>query len=482
MTDIPLQFADSDVFERVRTFFIQSGFTSSQSTGSGAPCAEMLSRFFSGNPVPEDEFLRTAGEAAYEDLRQLGLITNNGEVLAAPVRIRPLWGNYVLSDLKGGSTRRQDDFVFAPDDPDTLNYLSYLPMKPCDSFLEACGGSGIAALIAAGRYAGHAYSSDIAERSTVFARFSAALSGIANFTAVTGDTYEPVGDLTFDRIAVHPPYVPGLRHSFLFDGGGADGEEITRKHIENLPPRLKPGGRFYCRCMAGDRLGEPLEQRIRKWLGGHESDFDVALQVQGYQELNTFVLKSVQLGKTRPEEIPLWEELFAKIGLQKLALFVIVIQRHDSVRPPFTVRREEGAFSGNKELDWLIEFETARARRGASFILESRLKANRVLALNTVQTANEGDWTTRKLTVEVVHPHQLKYEIDPLSAYLLPKLDGTQTGAELFQSLVNAELISSSDSSDAQTFAAGLGELASGGFLTVEGFEPPSPRSSGTGQ
>ena len=45
-------------------------------------------------------------------------------------------------------------------------FLDVMPNEPCDSFLELCSGTGIAALVAARDFAKHAWATDIADRST----------------------------------------------------------------------------------------------------------------------------------------------------------------------------------------------------------------------------------------------------------------------------------------------------------------------------
>jgi methylase of polypeptide subunit release factors len=496
MPDIPVRFPSQEVFDRVRAFFQGAGFDDAHFNhmmgelkrtsavpkpgdlvASTEPCESMLIRLFLGGRVRENDFLRLAGEAVLRDLRELGLIVNESPgILASTVRVRPFLDLYVLSDHFIEGNDFADDFVHAPDDANTLNYLKYISLRPCDHFLEACGGSGIAALIAAKRCAKQAWSSDIAERSSTFARFGAALSGLGNFTAVTGDTYEPVEHLSFDRIAVHPPYIPVLRHSYIFHGGGVDGEQITRKHIADLHGRLKPGGRLYCRCAGTDRKGEALEQRVRKWLGEHQGEYDIAMQVLGYIDPWRFLTKSVRSGRTKPEELKQWEKVFEEMGLEKLVMSVFVVQRHDSPREPFTVRREEGPFSGPRELEWLLDMETERARRGVEMVLSSRLTINPMAVLNIMHVPREGDWQMRNQLVEVLHPHPMKFELDPLSAYLLPKLRGRMTGRELFASLMEEGLIAPDNVEEGVlNFGAGLSNLASGGFLFVEGFEPPAP-------
>lgn len=493
MSDIPVCFPGQEVFDRVRSFFRASGFDNEtfnrvrgdvrQDTppvrrgdiiaSTETPGVALL-HLFLGARIRTADLAGFAGEDTINDLRQLGLLAAAADdTLEATVRIRPFLNLYVISDHHTEGEAFRDDFVHAPDDINTLSYLKYIPLSPCDDLLEACGGSGIAALLAADRCAQRAWSSDIAERSTAFARFGAALSGISNFTAVTGDTYDAVKDLAFDRIAVHPPYVPVLRHSYIFHGGGQDGEQITRKHIVELHGRLKPGGRLYCRCAGTDRKGEPLEQRIRKWLGENESEYDIAMQVLGYFDPWRFLATSVRTGRTKAEDLKQWEEIFKELGLERMLISIFVIQRHDSPRTAFTVRRDEGPYGGPRELEWMLQLHTALSKEGPELLLSSRLRANPALMLNIAHIPQDGDWQMRTQYVEVVHPHPMKYEIDPLSAYVLPKLDGNHTGREIFASLLEEGVLEAANPDEEMSnFANGLASLAGNGFLFLEGFEP----------
>ena len=54
--------------------------------------------------------------------------------------------------------------------------------------------------------------------------------------------YAPAGERQFDRIVVHPPYVPVLRPKYIYHDGGDDGEQIVRRAVTEMFPYLAPGG------------------------------------------------------------------------------------------------------------------------------------------------------------------------------------------------------------------------------------------------
>jgi len=240
---------------------------------------DLLIRLFLENLSVERDAARTL---PLDLLATLGLIVSHGAdagLLSGTVMLHPLRDLYIVSDrpssIEWDQRRPPDDFVYPAMIPNSQLFLDLIQPGPCDAFLDLCAGTGIAALVAARDGAAHAYSYDITQRSTVFAEFNRRLNGITNFSAAQGDLYQPAGELTFDRIVAHPPYVPVYRPQLIFDSGGQDGEQIVRRIIEGLPRYLRPGGRFYGLTMGSDRES-PFEQRLREWLSPAEREFDVA--------------------------------------------------------------------------------------------------------------------------------------------------------------------------------------------------------------
>ncbi|HUQ93089.1 MAG TPA: hypothetical protein VM120_15515 [Bryobacteraceae bacterium] len=493
---IPVRLAGDDVFDRVRALFrgtqFQEDLVESRSTDKDHPfppfedgmvpadadaAGLLIGLFLRGGRATEAVIREKLGAQGLEDLRQLGLLKREGDHYGPTVRIRPMYGLYVISDLWNSAsgpnpTDLADDVVFPPDIPNTLTYLSYLPLDPCGKFLEACGGSGVGALVLAQHGTGHAWAFDITERSTAYAAFNARLNGLKNFTAACGDTFEPANGILFDRIAAHPPYVPVLKHTWIYHAGGNDGEQITRKHVQDLHKVLAPGGRFYCRCLGSDRLDSPFEKRIREWLGEHSDEFDVALHVIRVLEPVTYIMASLMRGRSNTEDIAEWERQFSSIKLFRFLASVLVIQRRAEERPVFTVRRGKGLCSGPRELEWMIRWETLRAQGCEDIILDSKLKAGPVI-MHLREGVQNGRWVQLKRHLEVNHPYFSNSEVDALGAYLVPKADGTKTGREIFQGLIDEGAIGGS--LDPRLFARSMADLVSNGFITVEGHEPPRP-------
>jgi methylase of polypeptide subunit release factors len=499
MAAIPIRFGSDEQFARVRQLFLDHNFSDEEVGRRHDENRSPFRPYGEPNVVPPDGdgqellvglFLKSAaasrehltarlGEEGVESLEQLGLLRPAGSgMVEASVRVRPMFELFIVSDRWLPPEARkgplEDDVVFPPDTKNALTYLPFLPMLPCERYLEVCGGSGAAALIAAKNFAKHAYTFDITERSTVFARFSGRLNGITNFTAGQGDLYEPGGDLMFDRIAAHPPFVPVLDHTWIFHAGGNDGEQITRRLVEGLPDRLMPGGRFYCRCLGSDREEGPMEVRVRRWLGERHAEFDIGLFVLQMVEPSAYVTTSLLRSQSGPGDLPRWRELFERARIGRFLACMIVIQRRAEPRRVFTARRDHGPFSGPRELEWLLQWETLRAKgEAARMVLNSKLKAGPV-ELTVKHRPADGDWEMEGQTLNVKHPYLGNWDVEPWAAYLLPRPAGKMTGMDLYREFLEKGAIS--PDTPAEAFGEALAELVSGGFLVTEAHLPPEPQ------
>ena len=277
-------------------------------------------------------------------LDRLGLIARDTErpaMVYATVAVVPVGEELMVCD-RGCSPDGSDyplppDFVYPPVFDNTLRYLASLPSAPCDAMLEIGTGSGIGAIVGA-RRARRVWATDIEARAAHFARLNCRLAGLDNVTVLEGDLYKPVEGLTFDRIAFHLPWVPQPQSPYAFADGGEDGETVLRGSIESLPLFLRPGGQFYAILLASDREGERLEQRVRRWLGATENQFDVAVTELARKSPDGFLAQNLARGSICEKDIPLWMELWKATRTEAIVYGFLLVERHEGVREPVTSR------------------------------------------------------------------------------------------------------------------------------------------------
>src|SRR4029077_2937664 len=102
-------------------------------------------------------------------------------------------------DPDGDPYTPPEDVVFSAIYAGTLRFLRLLPEARGGNALDLCGGSGIGALRLA-RSARAATTADVAQRSAIFAEFTARLNGVP-IASLCGDLYAPVAGEQFDLIS-----------------------------------------------------------------------------------------------------------------------------------------------------------------------------------------------------------------------------------------------------------------------------------------
>lgn len=423
-----------------------------------------------------DEVRSHLGDAAVARLCALGLLAplaSDASLCWATVLMYPTRGLWIVSDRHtspdGSDLTPPEDIVYPAIIPNTDLFLDLLPSDSCDAFLDLCSGTAVAALAA--RYARRSWAFDITERSTWFGEFNRRLNGVENAVVARGDLYEPAGDLTFDRIVAHPPYVPVLKRRWIFDAGGEDGEQVTRRIVEGLPRYLRPGGRFYSLTMGTDREA-PFEERLREWLGARSAEFDVAFVNRRTVDPADYAARAVARRSGAPGDFEQWQAMFRERKIRALVYGFVMIQRRDSVRPAFTVRRQNGPATSQPEHEWLLGWETAAAADDSvDRIMRSRFKTAPACQLHVLNRMTEAEWTPVSYGLQTDYPFRMEMQAQPATVYLLTCCDGARTGDQLLVEMKSAGALHP-DTSPAE-FADLVRTLVSGGFVLMEGFALP---------
>ncbi|MGH7459817.1 MAG: methyltransferase, partial [Pseudomonas sp.] len=399
-----LKFGTDEEFARLRTLFQEVGYTE-RGVCARVGCPDMsrfvtrlgvviedalevcIQLFLEGEPVARSMADKLLPPGAPAFLTEFGLLAPDpGDPgnYVAPLSLYEAQGLYLISDqtvLVAGTGGRTvpDDVVYPAIQATTAEFLEAMPNTHCERLLDICSGTGVAALYAASTFADHAWAVDITERSTQVCEFNARLNGVENVTALTGDLFAPVAGLTFDRIVAHPPYMPATENKVIFRDGGEDGEQLTRRIIEALPDHLARGGRFYCRCMATDRQGAPLEERLRALLGPRHEEFDILIVFNVEAPPALFYSRLVARGSMTPAEYARQVEVLKTLAVEKMVIGFISIERRPSSQAAVTLRRciMQRRSPAPAEIDWGLAWERAQNDPG---LLSRLLSARPVLS------------------------------------------------------------------------------------------------------
>lgn len=476
-----LGYVEPDVCKRLGVETIHDATGTLDSSTAYDPQVLLIRLFLETAQVPWSTvraFLAPGDLAAIEDLGLLRSAAQDEDLCESTVALYPTEGLFIASDrgmgvvAPAGGERAPADVVFPAIGEATQRFIGLMPRTPCGDLLELCSGTGIAALMGASRFADHAWAIDITERSTRFARFNAALNNVDNVTPLEGDLYAPVGGLTFDRIVANPPYVPSLADEFIFRDAGEDGERVTWQILGGLPTYLRPGGDFYCACLATDREGAPLEERVRSALGERAPEFDVFVGEAAFLDPLVYFARRAERGTETFADIERRLKVFKRLGIRQFVLSAVLIHRRrdGASRPPVTVRRQVSRMTRPRDLQSALRWHAAAAAPDSpilSDLLRSRPRSNPHAQVRTIQRQHGGEWQVERVYLAAPGPFVADASCPPAYATVFMACDGRLTGREIFQDLKRRGVVPE-DAPDSD-FAELLKRLVEYGLLDVEG-------------
>ncbi|MEO8029000.1 MAG: methyltransferase, partial [Bryobacteraceae bacterium] len=409
---------------------------------------------------PAETAVLSAGGVA--QMADFGLIAESADgIWTARVALTPVENLYVATDRfnepDGTAFNGWDDLVYPCIFRTTRLFLEQIPRSPCEDVLDLCSGCGVGALLSSA--ANRTWAADITDRARDFARFNALLNGIENMNTLTGDMYEPSADAHYDRIVAHPPYQPVVKHSMIFNSGGLHGEELTSRIIEGAPAHLRPGGRLYCLCQVMDR-DVSAEHRIREWLGTGSEECDLVFIVHKSFEIQRYTALSVLRSGLVESDWLEWMRQLTKWKVKEMNYGMVVVQKRESRRPVFTVRRENGSPSTFDDLQRLLDWETHAARPGfEDYVMQKRFRTRKSSRLQIVHGFESAAWEIQDFRILNDSPWDATIAADQPTAHLMSLLTGERNGAACLREFRQAV-----DASPAE-FAQRIRVLVSGGFV-----------------
>jgi methylase of polypeptide subunit release factors len=433
-------------------------------------------------PVPQSLFTRLMPAGGPDLMRELGLLEIDAarpDHFRAPLSLYPIRGLYFVSDQLFTVVGRNgrvipDDVVYPALAGTTADFLNGMPDTPFSALLDLGTGTGVAALLAARQGTGQVWAVDITERSCRLCEYNASLNGIDRVAVRVGDLYEPVAGLTFDRIVAHPPYVPVLESHLIYRDGGADGEQITRRIIAGLPQHLRPGGHFYCRCLATDRKGAPLEQRIRALLGPGHEEFDVVLATQIGMRPADFYFKELTEGTMSHEVFERILKSFNDVAAETLTIAFVYIHRHERPQPPLTVRRTlaQRDHPTPAAMDWLVAWERMLERpEFAQQLWSARPIVSRYAKIQLAHQMRDGHLRALTSNASTNYPFAFLTESSPGLVLMLGACDGSRTVAQLYEEMKRVGVLPTSG--QVEDFVKLVRDLVSGAILELDSLRLP---------
>lgn len=439
--------------------------------------ALFLARVFIGGFVEDrvrfNEKLPVEVMSAFLDLGLLAEFKNDLKQLRSTVLMYPAEGKFIVADaggrLEGGAGYTGQDFVMSGTEDVCRDFIEAFGKSPCKRFLDMGTGSGLAALVGSD-FAESVWAVDITERAVKFANFNRLLNGAEHVTVLEGDLFAPVKGLQFDRIVSNPPFEPPLKSHMIFSEGGADGEAILGRLIQESPDLIVPGGRLYANICATDREGESFEQRVLRWLGKSADDFDVALFTRLEMKPESYSIHQILGDNLDSWKLQDFNLFYNNLRAYHVILGQLVIQRRFTARPVFRVRRKYGPQTSTPEMEWLLDWETRCTEPGFDEVLfGSRPQASARWELVAKHAYRDGRLAPLSYAFTTKYPFDVELSVAPWIAMTVADCNGKNTVAELYEALRKKAPV------PREEFVAAIKALIGSQFVTVEAVPATEP-------
>lgn len=313
---------------------------------STVPVAALVRLFTLGDPVDATEVAAALPTLGVAGAVELGLVAPEGDALVARCDLRPYaadgtdwWVASDLGELATGAPLRPDHVLGVGGASTTL--AAWTPRPDVARALDLGTGCGVQALHL-GAHADHVVVTDLSERALAFARFNAALNGLA-WDVRAGSMLDPVEGERFDLVVSNPPFVITPRSGevplFEYRDGGASGDDVVADLVRRIGAHLEPGGIAQLLGNWEIPRGGTWTDRVGGWLDG--TGLDAWVVQRETQDPAEYAETWARDGGHHPGTADFnsmysaWLDDFAARDVAHIGFGVVTLQRPATDREPF---------------------------------------------------------------------------------------------------------------------------------------------------
>lgn len=142
---------------------------------------------------------------------------------------------------------------------------------PSGTTLDLGTGCGVLAVLAA-KYSDRVLATDLNPRAAEFVAFNAALNETTNIEYREGDTFAPLGDMTFDRILANPPFFVTPSSDVLYCENSMELDQYCRRVVREGAAHLNDNGILQMTFEWVQVRGQSWQTRVAEWMHGTGCD------------------------------------------------------------------------------------------------------------------------------------------------------------------------------------------------------------------
>jgi hypothetical protein len=236
-----------------------------------------------------------------------------------------------------------------------------------------------------------------------------------------------------------------------------------------MPAHLNENGTFFLLAMLSDRVGAPVERRIRQWLGSASSQFSVAVFPMRSTAPEEFAARAVHTSASPGPDYRELVQLYREWQVEQLVYCAVYLRRVPQGHTVTTFRRQitadtdPGTVLRQLDTDALLE-----APGGLDTVLRTRLQAAPEVTLQSPHRLTAEGWEMQHYMLSTRAPFSMDARVDPWMVHLTALADGSATGSEIYRQLIDEGTLPAEASVD--DYARAVAALISAGFLQ---FRPP---------
>jgi methylase of polypeptide subunit release factors len=225
----------------------------------------LLQLFIDGEEVAADRLIQLTSAGFVDAVVESRLVERDGAALRSKTCLFPCYGRFIATDRASRNTAINQVMWLWGESYILGGLVKRTRRKRA---IDLGTGSGVHVLLASDHCEG-VVGIDVNPRALEFARFNAALNGIANAEFVLSDLFAAV-EGGCDLLLANPPYIPDSTASAgdNFWSGGDEGTGILRRIVQALPERLAPAGTAHIIALYPLRPGMSLKAQCDQWLSG----------------------------------------------------------------------------------------------------------------------------------------------------------------------------------------------------------------------
>jgi predicted RNA methylase len=382
----------------------------------------LLRWFFLGVPAASESVAGLVPPDVLALLLECGMLIRDGGELSPTVMLTPCDQYFVAVIWPNPTTRLLHRFTIR---------------HPSRATLDLGAGCGIQAVFTADHSA-QVTATDLNPRAAGFTRFNAWLNGASNIECLTGDTFAPVRNRTFDLIVANPPFFVTPSGDQLYCENGMELDDYCRRIVREAPAHLNEGGYLQMVCEWVQIRGQSWRDRVVEWLEGTGCDCWIARSYA--REAGAYAqerIRQIAPACAAPETSARWMDYYRERGVEEIHGGILAMRRRTGHN---WVRIEDMPVDPNQPFGEAVSqafvcIDFLERHCSDEELLKARLRLSPEAQLDRQSRQSDGRWHTVGMSLRFNGGIPASMRLDPAVAEFLAGLDGSRTLGELVEDL-----------------------------------------------